>query len=381
MTSRHVFGDYRANASTGEAFVYYRFAGRAVAWAGSSFVNYLLADHLASSHGEANASGGQVGQRRYRPFGTDRPVSSASDLAVDERFTAQRRLDAGGGNANRELYHYGARWYLPGVGIFTQPDLLGPSRRNPQRLNRYAYVLNNPLRFTDPTGLQDEDWEEPGGEPTGDAAPDLEGPPEEAVDAAVMEVIADQPNWFDLGWQWEFRAANGRAPGSADYLDRYSGMAAASGMLPAADAVTPTPTAAPTPVPTPAATPTATPLPMATPVPNAAPTPNPWASGPIPGATPTAPGPFFEPDPSDLVIGSALIGAGTAIITFHVVVVGGAVLAGAGAVPHTGGTSLLVVAETLHLAGSLWPSGLAGGVLIGAGFERVGRGLRAGSGP
>ena len=102
VTTRCVFGDYRVNASTGEAFVYYRFGGRAVAWSGNSFVNYLLADHLASSHGEANSAGAQVGQRRSKPFGSDRAVSGAPDLTVDERFTAQRRLDAGGGNANRD---------------------------------------------------------------------------------------------------------------------------------------------------------------------------------------------------------------------------------------------------------------------------------------
>ncbi len=244
MTTGYIFGDYRVSAATGEAFVYYRFGGRAVAWSGNSFLNYLLADHLASSHGEANSSGGQVGQRRYKPFGSDRAVSGASDLTVDERYTAQRRLDAGGGNANRELYHHGARWYLPGVGIFTQPDPLGPDRRNPQRLNHYSYVLNNPLRFADPTGLQEENWDEAplDGAPTDPPDPDLEGSPGDAVEAAVMDVIADQPTWFDLGWQWEFRASHGGAgPTAGDYLDRHASMAEASGMGGEAAAEAPAP--------------------------------------------------------------------------------------------------------------------------------------------
>ena len=33
-----------------------------------------------------------------------------------------------------------------------QPDTLVPEPGNPQTLNRYAYVYNNPLRYTDPSG-------------------------------------------------------------------------------------------------------------------------------------------------------------------------------------------------------------------------------------
>lgn len=35
---------------------------------------------------------------------------------------------------------------------FVQPDRIIPQPFNPQSLNRYAYVLNNPLRFIDPSG-------------------------------------------------------------------------------------------------------------------------------------------------------------------------------------------------------------------------------------
>ena len=40
----------------------------------------------------------------------------------------------------------------PAIGKFIQADSLVPAPGNPQSLNRYAYVYNNPLRYTDPSG-------------------------------------------------------------------------------------------------------------------------------------------------------------------------------------------------------------------------------------
>jgi hypothetical protein len=45
-----------------------------------------------------------------------------------------------------------ARYYLPEVGRFVSPDSIVPEPDNPQSYNRYSYVRNNPLNFTDPTG-------------------------------------------------------------------------------------------------------------------------------------------------------------------------------------------------------------------------------------
>jgi len=50
------------------------------------------------------------------------------------------------------LYDYRARWYEPTLGRFVQPDTLVPEPGKPQALNRYTYVYNNPLNYTDPSG-------------------------------------------------------------------------------------------------------------------------------------------------------------------------------------------------------------------------------------
>ena len=47
------------------------------------------------------------------------------------------------------------RMYTSGYGRWLSPDPLGGDILNPQSLNRYAYVLNNPTNLVDPTGLCD----------------------------------------------------------------------------------------------------------------------------------------------------------------------------------------------------------------------------------
>jgi RHS repeat-associated protein len=55
------------------------------------------------------------------------------------------------------IYHYGARFYSPYINRFLSADTIVPSYANPQSLNRYSYVNNNPLRYVDPTGHMIDD--------------------------------------------------------------------------------------------------------------------------------------------------------------------------------------------------------------------------------
>jgi RHS repeat-associated protein len=69
-------------------------------------------------------------------------------------FLTQKERDNESG-----LDYFGARYYGSSLGRFTSPDPLFASGRSPspQTWNRYAYVLNNPLRLVDPSGLIDEE--------------------------------------------------------------------------------------------------------------------------------------------------------------------------------------------------------------------------------
>ena len=81
----------------------------------------------------------------YFPYGAPR-TTEVGALPTDYTFTGQK-LDAAAG-----LMYYGARYYDATLGRFISADTLVPDAANPQALNRYAYTLNNPLKYTDPTG-------------------------------------------------------------------------------------------------------------------------------------------------------------------------------------------------------------------------------------
>jgi RHS repeat-associated protein len=98
----------------------------------------------------ATKSNGQelTGSRTlYYPYGQVR--WSDGTLPTDYTFTGQK--DAGLG-----LMDYRARFYDPYIARFVSADSIVPEPGNPQSLNRYSYVLGNPLNLVDPSGHQDE---------------------------------------------------------------------------------------------------------------------------------------------------------------------------------------------------------------------------------
>ena len=107
-------------------------------------VHYLHGDHLGSTSLTTDAGGAVVSEGRYLPFGGSR-WSSGSDV-TDFGFTGQRN-EAGFG-----LHDYNARYYSSSLGRFVSADTVVPNFGNPQSLNRYSYVYNNALKYTDPSG-------------------------------------------------------------------------------------------------------------------------------------------------------------------------------------------------------------------------------------
>jgi RHS repeat-associated protein len=123
----------------------YIFAGNLrIAKVTGSSTNYLHKDHLGSSTIMTDSMGEQVEATEYLPFGQMR--SHAGEKVSGYKFTDQE-FDAETG-----LYNYNARLYDPVIGRFISPDSIVQTPFDPQTLNRYSYVRNNPLIYTDPSG-------------------------------------------------------------------------------------------------------------------------------------------------------------------------------------------------------------------------------------
>jgi RHS repeat-associated protein len=106
---------------------------------------YYHTDHLGSASVITDQNGNKVQQVYYYPFGKVRS-NIVNGVDVKHKFTGQEE------DAEYGLYYYNARYYDPELGRFISADTIVPNPHDPQDLNRYSYVGNNPLKYTDPTG-------------------------------------------------------------------------------------------------------------------------------------------------------------------------------------------------------------------------------------
>jgi len=139
----------------------------------ASGTEYLTADTLGSTRLITDASGNPQRCIDYLPFGEEIPAGEngrtgpcyeslgsantaqypAPPDVADQKFTGKER------DAETGLDFFGARYLSSAQGRWTTPDwsvIATPvpyaKLSNPQSLNLYTYVLNNPLGFADPDG-------------------------------------------------------------------------------------------------------------------------------------------------------------------------------------------------------------------------------------
>lgn len=110
----------------------------------SGGVYYYHLDHLGGVNVVTNAAGTEVARSDYLPFGDTRSDSTGADKYS---YTGKEK-------DKTDLYYFEARYNSPANRHFTQADVADPDYDDPQDLNRYAYVGNNPLSYVDYDGFK-----------------------------------------------------------------------------------------------------------------------------------------------------------------------------------------------------------------------------------
>jgi RHS repeat-associated protein len=105
-----------------------------------SSVRYFLADVLGSTLALADDAGTRTTNYAYSPFGQ---TAKSGELTGSSYGFTGREEDVAG------LYYYRARYYKPEFGRFISEDPIGLTGG----INLYAYVENNPVNYTDSSGM------------------------------------------------------------------------------------------------------------------------------------------------------------------------------------------------------------------------------------
>lgn len=157
---RYYVGDYEEEISEGGRYttgIYYIYGGNGIAGVyknmGTSKIYYSAYTDRQGSL-VALVNGKSVAQRySYDPWGNRRKASNwlqkddaVTGFIVSRGYTMHEHLD------NYRLINMNGRMYDPLSSTFLSPDPYIQSSGNWLNYNRYAYCMNNPMRYTDPTG-------------------------------------------------------------------------------------------------------------------------------------------------------------------------------------------------------------------------------------
>jgi RHS repeat-associated protein len=112
-----------------------------------SGLTYVITDHLGSSSCLMGTAGNVITKEGYKAYGS---TAYATNGSVGRyQFTGHEKESDG-------LYYFNARYYDPSIGRFISVDpgiRLGLQLTLPEIVNPYMYCGNNPVKYTDPTGM------------------------------------------------------------------------------------------------------------------------------------------------------------------------------------------------------------------------------------
>ena len=142
-----------ASGNTRNNYVFFNGVNIARSDVASGRVDYsYLHDHLGTTRMMVDATGHVCYDADYFPFGWEqsRPINTCGQ---NYKFTGKER------DPNTGLDYFGARWYAGTIARFMTPDWSAipvpvpyADLTDPQTLNLYSYVRNNPLARVDSDG-------------------------------------------------------------------------------------------------------------------------------------------------------------------------------------------------------------------------------------
>ncbi|MFD5265564.1 ricin-type beta-trefoil lectin domain protein [Streptomyces sp. NPDC058335] len=177
------------NAAGGPAYTerYYSQPGaptvmRHAQGAGAAELSVQVTDQNGTAYvNVALASGNKVKFSRTDPFGAKRSESST--------WRSHQSYVGGDDDTSGGLVHLGAREYDPNTGRFLSPDPV-LDLADPVQMNGYVYCENNPVTFSDPSGLASEGGTSEYGGPSASE----EAAAKKTLNTSVSDVI------LSIGW-------------------------------------------------------------------------------------------------------------------------------------------------------------------------------------
>jgi len=120
--------------------------------AGKATMNYIHKDYQGSFETITNHKGAVLERLSFDPWGRRRNATDWTFNNIPETYTFDRGYT---GHEHLEVFgliNMNGRMYDPMLGRFLSPDNYVQAPDYSQNFNRYSYVLNNPLKYTDPSG-------------------------------------------------------------------------------------------------------------------------------------------------------------------------------------------------------------------------------------